>query len=507
MTKIVASFHFCNICITRFKKALKFLILYSYFTPMEREILTTTRKALRINMNPDIFGTFAEIGGGQEVSRTFFRAGGASNTIAKSVSAYDKSYSDYFYNNNKSGRYVSEDRLVKMLKKEYEEIVTLLKDKRPEGTCFFAFANTVATINYSKDIEGQGWIGMRFQLHPSSEPNEVVMHVNFLENESTLQQNTLGIIGVNLVFACFHYHERPNLFIQSLLDELSTDRININMLRMSGPDMNYVDNRLLGVQLVKNRMCTATLFDRYGKICQPADYLYKKNVLAFRGSFRPITYVGFDMLKTSYSIFKKDADYEKENTIALCEITLNNLLQEGSFDERDFLDRVDILNGMGQNVMVSHIREYYKLVKYFSQFKIKNLRIVIGALTFLKVLEKRYYDDLPGGILEAFGKLFTKNMKMYVYPALHDRTGELLTSHDVLMQDDLKYLYNYLCANSRIIDIKNANKKYLHIYSHDVLKMIHESNPDWENYVPKYISSRIKEKNLFGYKQEKATHP
>ena len=467
---------------------------------MEREILTTTRKALRINLNPNIFGTFAEIGGGQEVSRNFFQAGGASNTIAKTISAYDKSYSDYLYNNKKSGRYVSEDRLLKMLKNEYDEITSLLIDKRFPDTCFFAFANTVTTINYTKDTEGQGWIGMRFQLHPNTRPNEVVLHVNLLEDNTLLQQNTLGILGVNLVFACYHYHDRPNVFIQSLLDELSTDRININMLRMSGSDLDYVDNRLLGVQLVKNAMCSATIFDRNGNICQPADLLYKKNVLAFRGSFRPITYVGFDMLKTSFSLFKKDDDYEKENTLALCEITLRNLLQEGEFDERDFLERVDILNGMGQNVMVSNIREYYKLVCYFSQFKIKNLRIVIGALTFIKVLEKEYYKDLPGGILEAFGKLFTKNMKMYVYPAIHDKTGKPLSSCNMMMKDDLKHLYNYLCANKKILDIKNANKKYLHIFSHEVLKMIQDQNLHWEEMVPKYISSRIKERKLFGCK-------
>jgi len=467
---------------------------------MEREILTTKRKALRINLNPSIYGTIAEIGGGQEVAAHFFKAGGASGTIAKTISAYDKSFSDHFYNKGKPGRYVSEERLTKMLDFEYNDLIKVLKDKKSPETTFFAFANTVTTINFNKTIDGQGWVGMKFQLQPDTEPNEVIMHINLTENDSLLQQNTLGIIGVNLIFACYYYFDKPNLFIQSLLDNLSTDRINVNMLRMKGPQLDYVDNRLLGVQLVKNCMCSATIFDREGNVRQPSDMLYKKNVLAFRGSFRPITYVGFDMLKTSYSIFKKDKDYQKENTLSLMEMTLNNLLQEGELNERDFLARVDMLNGMGQNVMVSNIREYYKLVGYFSNFKIQNLRIVIGAQTFLKVLEKGYYNDLNGGILEAFGKLFHKNMKMYIYPSIDRSSGDMITSKNLLIEEELRHLYEYLYENRKIIYILNVNKKYLHIFSQDVLKMIEENNSDWENYVPNYIVKFIKNNELFGYK-------
>jgi hypothetical protein len=467
--------------------------------PMESGISSTKRKALRINLDPCIYGSFAEIGGGQEVSRAFFQAGGASGTIAKSISAYDKLFSDFLYNDGKKGRYVSQERLQKMLDAEFKEVYQLLHEKRDTNTCFFAYANTVTTINFSKDIEGQGWMGVRFQLKPNSEANEIILHINLLENDTLLQQQTLGIFGVNLLYACFHYYEKPNSFIQSLLDELSNDRINVNYLHMSGPELDYVDNRLLGVQLVKNAMCSATIFDRHGQVRQPADMLYKKNVLAFRGSFRPITYVGFDMLKTSYSIFKKDEDYEKGNTLSLMEMTLNNLLQEGELDERDFLARVDLLNGMGQNVMVSNIREYYKLVSYFSNFKIQNLRIVIGANTFIKVLERAYYAGLKGGILEAFGKLFTNNMKMYVYPSRKADSQELITSENVPIQEDLKHLYRYLSVNRKIIDIPNVNIKYLHIFAQDVLKMIQEGEKGWEKYVPKYIENQIKEKALFGY--------
>jgi hypothetical protein len=476
---------------------------------MEREVLTTNRKALRINLNPSIYGTLAEIGGGQEVSRNFFQAGGASGTVAKTISAYDKLFSDHIYNNDEGGRYVSEDRLLKMLDTEYLELVQLLSKKRKDDTRFFAFADTVSTLNFRKDNEAHGWLGVRFQLRPRSAANEVILHVRLLENDTRLQQTTLGALGINLIFACFYYHDSPNAFLQSLMDDLSTDRIEITMIRMGGLDLDYVDNRLLAVQLVTNDMARAIMFDRYGHVQEPADMLYKKNVLAFRGSFRPITYVGFDMLKTSYSIFKRDEDYAKETTMALCEMTINNLLDEGEFDERDFLARVDLLNGMGQNVMVSSIREYYNLVSYFSNFNIKNLRIVMGIPSFLHVLNKAYYTRLRGGILEALGKLFTDNMKLYVYPtissvAIDDPTkgDELLTTDNLPLPGDLEDLYAYLKKNRKIIDIKHAKKDWLYINSRFVLRMIKNNTPGWEKMVPRYVEDQIKSKGLFGYKTE-----
>jgi hypothetical protein len=477
---------------------------------MERDVLSTNRKALRINLNQNIYGTIAEIGGGQEVARNFFLAGGASGTIAKSISAYDKLFSDKIYNKNRPGRYVSEERLCKMLVAEYDELIGVLSDKRDDNTTYFAFANTVATLNFKKDNYSHGWVGMRFQHKPQTTPNEVLFHVNLLENDTTLQQQTLGILGINLIFACFNSIDRPVEFIRSLMDNLASDRIEITMIRMRGPDLDYVDNRLLGVQLVKNGMTSAMMFDRNGTVQQPADMLYKKNVLLFRGAFRPIHKVGFDMLRASYNLFKKDEDYDRDNTLAICEISVNNLMGKGDIDERDFLERVDLLNGMGQNVMISTFREYYKLVDYFSQFKILNLRVVIGIPTFINVVNHRYYSDLKGGILEAFGKLFIDNMKVYVYPtipavSIKDRkpVGELLTSQDIVFPEAYTDLYAYLLKNRKIIDITNVKKEWLYINSVNVLKMIREGQPGWEEMVPKYIEKEIKEKGMFGYDGER----
>ncbi|MFO7924123.1 MAG: hypothetical protein R6U58_10570 [Bacteroidales bacterium] len=466
---------------------------------MERQILTIKNKALALNLDPTIYGTIAEIGGGQEVARAFFQAGGASGTVAKSISAYDKTFSDYLYNNKKSGRYVSENRLNKMLGIEYKDLISTLQSKARSGARFFVFADTVVTLNYAKDNEAHGWLGVRFQLHPGSEPSEVVVHVSLLENDTLLQQYTLGSLGVNLIYACYHYADRPNIFLQSLMDNLDTDRVEINMVRMGGRDLDYVDNRLLGVQLVKNGMTSATIFDSKGNVQQPSDMLYKKNLLAFRGSFRPITNVGYDMLQKCYGIFKKDEDYSEENTLALCEITLNNLMHKGIFDETDFLERVNLLNGLGQNVMISNFREYYKLVGYFSNFRLGKLRIVIGIPTFINVWDKKYYTSLKGGILEAFGKLFTENMKLYVYPSLNKNDGKLFTSKDIRLPADLQHLYKYLCENKKIIDVRSAEKKWLHIDSGKTLEMIQNNVKGWEELVPEFAASYIKENKIFGY--------
>jgi hypothetical protein len=466
---------------------------------MEREVFSTKRKALMLNLDSTKYGTIAEIGGGQEVARSFFQAGGASGTIAKTISAYDKTFSDHLYNEGESGRYVSLSRLEKMLQAEYNDLLQVLGEKRSSDLKFFSFADTVETLNYQKSNQGHGWMGVKFEHSKLGEPNEVVIHVRLLENDGLLQQYTLGTLGVNLIFACFHYHDRPNVFLQSLLDNLDTDRVEITMARMTGPDLCYVDNRLLCVQLVKNEMTPAVMFDRYGEVHQPADFLYKKNALVLRGRFRPITYVGFDILKTSYALFKEDKNFTPHNTLQICEITLNNLLEEGEIDERDFLNRVDLLNGMGQNVLVSNFQEFYKVVDYFNRFKILNLRIILGVPTFRRVMEKKYYTCLRGGILEAMGRMFPDNTRFYIYPALDRETGKILLVDDVELEPDVKHIFDYLVDNRKIRNLRQAKTKWLHITPNEVLKLMHSNDNRWESMVPKYVSKTIKEKKIFGY--------
>lgn len=467
---------------------------------MKHEIIPINRKALKINIDTSMYGSFAEIGGGQETSRHFFLAGGASNTVARTISAYDKKFSDLHYNANKPGRYVSEGRLNKMLNKEYKDVCTIVSNEKPNAA-FFSFANTVEILNYNKDNYSHGWIGMKFQLKPNSKPNTVIMHVKLLENDGLLQQKTLGVLGVNLVYACRYHYQYPNIFLKSLLDNLTIDRFRITMMRMSGPDLDYVDNRLLGVQLVKNGMTHAIMFDEDGNVQQPSDMLYKKNALVFRGSFRPITYVAKDIINTSIELFKKDEDYLPGNTLSFSEISLNNLLSEGELDERDFLERVNMLNDIGQSVMISDVREYYKLVDLFSQFKIKKLRLVMGVPSLVSIFDKNYYTDLKGGILQAMGKLFPSNIKLYIYPTLDPKNENLIISKDVIPKDATRFLFKYLQESKCILDIRSNLSDQLRVKSFEVLKMIEKGDKKWEKFVPMIVAKTIKEKQLFGYSE------
>ncbi len=459
------------------------------------------QKALRVNLDPDIYGTIAEIGAGQEVAAQFFRAGASSGTVAKTISAYDMGISNSFYGETHSKRYVSEERLKKMLSVEYNQLVSSLRSKRPENTCFFAFANTVSAINYQKTNESHGWIGIKFQLHPGHEPNEIILHVKMYEKDKILQQRTIGILGVNLIYAAYHYHNYLNSFLHSLMDFISRDKLEIDMLRMSGPELDHIDNRLLCLQLVKNKMTNAAVFDSKHNVKTPSDIFYKKNIMVLRGSFRPITYVAIDMLNKGFETFKKNNPESHGETMLFCEISIDNLLKDQEFDEIDFLNRADLINGMGINVMVSNLQHHYEFASYFDIYKIFKLGIIIGSLTLKDLFKEKYYEGLSGGIIEGFGKLFKNNVKMYVYPAEQKGVDELMTSENIKIEDETRLLYEFLVKSNKIVQINNINKDQLYIFSRTVLKLIQEGNSEWEKMVPSNVAENIKKKSMFGYKK------
>lgn len=463
-------------------------------------ILTTTQKALQINLDPEIYGTFAEIGAGQEVVRHFFRAGAASGTIAKAMSAYDKDFSDAIYGKEASGRYVCESRLKRMISHEYGLITVRLEREKHPNKRFFAFANNVATINYSKTIKGHGWMGLRFQLTPNSEPNDIIIHFNLLEPEAKLQQETVGVLGVNLLYACMYLSHKPKELIKSLYDNLHRDQLEINMVQMNGKDFNDVDNRLLSLFLVKNGMTDAVIFGPDGNNLQPADVLYKKNILTIRGSFRPVTKVNIDMITNGYKQFVEDPKVDKQKLVVLFEITLNNLKSEGDIDEQDFLDRANILCSLGQTVMISNYQRYYKLLEYFSSFTKERMGIILGVPNLVELFDERYYRNLSGGILEAFGKMFNRDLKMYLYPYKNQETGALSKTENIDIHPRYKALYEYFVHNNRIMDIADFDEDILHIFSREVLRKIRNGEPGWEDMIPKYVDNIIKEKRLFGYK-------
>jgi hypothetical protein len=457
------------------------------------------RKALRINLNDNIYGTFAEIGAGQETVRNFFRAGGASNTIAKSMSAYDKDFSDAIYGIEPDKRYVTQPRLKRMLAFEMELIEDRIsRNKHPEKL-FFSYANTVATINFAKNFKGHGWVGVRFQLDPLEDYNEIIMHIRFKQTDARLQQETLGVLGVNLIYGGFYMYDRPKELVRSLYDNLDKDQVEIDMVNFSGPRFMYVDNRLISLQLVRNGMTDAVMFGPDGNNLLPAHELYKKNILALRGSFRPVTKVNMDMYEKAIKLFLREKTVKKEKTKVIFEITLANLRAEGEINERDFIDRAELLCSLGQNVMITNFQEYYKLVEYFSEFTKERMALAMGVYNLIQIFDERYYRHLSGGILEAFGKLFFKDLKVYLYPLKNHETGEYITSENLKVHPRMKELYKFFKYNGKMLDIKDYNPEIMDILSRTVFKMISKGEEGWEEMLPPGISDTIKEQRLFGY--------
>lgn len=469
---------------------------------MMNQKLTPKQKALAVNLDSNIYGTFAEIGAGQETVRHFFRAGGASKTIAKAMSAYDKDFSDAIYGKEAKNRYVTQNRLRKMLRYEVALIEERLSRENTPERKFFSYANTVTTINFDKTMKGHGWVGLRFQLDENGDYNEIVLHVKFNENDTTLQQETLGKLGVNLIYGAFNYSDNPRKLIESLYDDISTDNLEIDMIDFSGPVFIYVDNRLMSLQLVKNGMTDVVIFNSEGNNMLPADILYKKNIFAVRGSFRPVTLVNIDMFLKGLELFVKDWECSTEETEVLFEITISNLRASGVIDERDFLDRVDVLAKLGYTVIISNFSEYYRLIDYFANYTNGKIGVAMGVNNLLDVFDEKYYKNLSGGILEAFGKFFRQDMRVYLYPYKDPENQELLTSNNLKVSDNLKELYKYFKHNKRIVDIKNYNPDYSEIYSREILNKIANHENGWENQLPEGVAEMIKERGMFGYKEE-----
>ena len=462
-------------------------------------ILSTKDKALRINLNENIYGTFSEIGAGQEVARHFFRAGGASGTIAKTMSAYDKGFSDAIYGIENDLRYVTQSRLTKMLNHEISLLESRVDRAVHTEKMFFSFANTVATIDFAKKYKGHGWMGIKFQTESSSEYNEIKLHVRFHLPEAKAQQEILGLMGVNLIYGAYYKHNKPRSLIKYLYDHIDPTTIEIDTINFSGPLFKDVDNRLLSLELIKNGMTQAVMFGPDGKNILPAAELYKKNILTIRGSFRPVTKVNEDMYEKSLKMIKKDKKFTDKNTISIFEITLSNLTSQGKLDEQDFLDRAKLLCSMGKTVMITNFQEYYKLSEYFSKYTDKKVFLTMGVDNLIKVFDESYYTDLDGGILEAFSKLFTKNITILLYPML--QKNKIINSLNLVVSGGMKNLYKYFIKNHRILDISDYNRTYLSIFSWDVLKKIQSNQRGWESSLPDKVSDLIKEKKLFGIKE------
>lgn len=466
---------------------------------MSAEEPDTHQKALRINLDPRWYGTFAEIGAGQEVVRWFFRVGAAAGTVAKSISAYDMTVSDAIYGSG--DRYVSRTRLQAMLDREFSLNVERLSERRGDHTAFFAFADTVVARSYKGGNECHGWMGVKFQSRPHDEPSQILIHVRMLDAEASLQQEALGVVGVNLLYGAFFFHHDPEALVESLLDKLTTGRIEIDVIEFRGIEFRAVDNRLISLKLVQLGLSGVAMFGPNREVLQPSEALYKKAVLVERGSFRPPTHVNFDMLECALEKFKADPAVEGKEVLPLFELTMRNLLAGGNdIDRRDFLARADLLAACGMTVLISDYFEYYRLAAYLAWRTKERIGIVLGVPSLTELFEEKYYTQLPGGILESFGRLFKNDLKLYVYPLRDAATGNLTTIENLNVSPELRKLYGYLADRGSFVGLDNYNPEYLKIFSRDVLRKIAAGDEAWQDMVPKGVSDLIRKRKFFGCK-------
>jgi hypothetical protein len=462
------------------------------------ESFGTHQKAIRINLDPTKYGTFAEIGAGQEVARWFFRVGGASGTIAKTISAYDMQVSDAIY--GKCDRYVSRQRLLTMLDHEYALLQERLSAQRGGDTRFFAFAETVAAQSYIHRDECHGWMGVRFQTQPEVEPSQVIIHIRMLDAENLQQQEALGIAGVNLLYGALYLRDDVEVLIKGLLDDLTAERIEVDMIKFSGPAFAKVDNRLVALKLVQNGLTKAAMFTADGEVVNAAETLYKRAILVERGSFRPVTDVTLDMLRSAQAQFVQEPGVQGEEILVLMEMTLKNLIDGGEINHQDFLDRVDILSTQGKMVLISNYGAFHRLATFLFRYTKKRIGIVMGVPTLREIFDEKYYADLEGGILESFGRLFKNDLKLYVYPLLEPATKALITAANLRVEPHLQHLYDYLIQSRSIEALRDVRKECLPIFSRNVLEQIKTGKSEWEQMVPPEVAQIIKDRRLLGYR-------
>lgn len=463
----------------------------------EHRELSTREKAFEINLDSGRYGTFAEIGAGQEVVRWFFQAGGAAGTISKSISAYDMQVSDAIY--GKCDRYVSRQRLESMLEYEQKLSRERLSEQRGEDCSFFSFADTVSARNYQGTNECHAWMGLRFQAKPQAEDSVIIIHVRMLDDNNPAQQEALGIVGVNLIYAAYSHYSDTNKMLASLTDGLSDWRIEIDMIHVSGAVFEGVDNRILTLQLVQLGLTGAAMFSADGTVLQPSEALRKRRLLVQRGRFRPVTHVNTDLMQAAQKQFDLLCEPDSGDVLPIMEISMHNLREDNEVNLEDFLSRAEVISSTGCVVMISDFQEYHRLAAWLSRNTNQAIGLAMGLESVKSLFEETYYDDLDGGILESFGRLFKERVKLLVYPRKDPTTKRIESLENLAFDDSRQHLLEYLRARGFIIALNDVVHEYLDIHSPDVIKMISSGSGNWSDLVPEGVAAIIKEQRLFGY--------
>ncbi len=323
-----------------------------------------------------------------------------------------------------------------------------------------------------------------------------------LDIENGLQQEALGIVGVNLVYGACFLGTEPERLVESLLDGLTTDRIEIDLIEFSGPELDHIDNRVMSLRLVQLGLTGAAMFSADGEVLQPAEVLYKKPVLIERGRFRPVTHVNLDLARSALQAFEAEPphDVAPGETVSIMEITMSNLMADGEVDLGDFIARAEVLATTGHTVMISNFSEYYRLAAYLSRYTQRRIGLAMGVQNLTQIFDESYYATLDGGILESFGRLFRNNLKLFIYPHMEPVTGKLETVATMQVPEALRHLYAHLVGRRSIVQLTEFNEKYLSIYSPDVLGKIGSGGNEWESMVPEEVAQAIKSRRLFGYR-------
>ncbi|GMH43715.1 hypothetical protein BSKO_11637 [Bryopsis sp. KO-2023] len=499
----------------------------------ERRYKKTAQKALDVNLRPDWYGTLAEIGAGQEVARWFFRVGAAAGTVAKSVSAYDMTISDSMY--GACARYVTRERVESMLDYEYLQCSLTLKKARGDTSQFFAFADTVVAKAFGRDNECHGWLGIKFQTAPGKDPCTIIVHCRLLENTAQAQQESIGILGVNLIHGALAHSSDTNAFLNGLLDDLDRSKIEIDVVEFSGPDYEHVDRRLIMLRLVQNGLTDAAIFNPSGEPMIPQEVLYKKNALLLRGRFRPLTRLHNDMLMGAASQFfcstldedlmengiegNGNGGYDscvfRDDTEVFLEMTTRDMMESGDLldwttelgvDEAAFLQRMEAMSRMGYIVMLSSFQRYFSLAAYLRRYTTEAIVIAMGVPAIKSLFNDQYYKDLPGGILENFGRLLKFDLKLYVYPTLDPATGKLITARDIKVDPSVQTLFDYIYQKGAVVPIAGYDQSLLTFgdVSTRVVESIRRGTDEWEQLVPRHVANQIKSQRLWGYRPKES---
>jgi hypothetical protein len=435
---------------------------------MARELYETKRKALKINLASDIYGTFAEIGAGQEVARNFFSAGAASGTIAKTMSAYDMTFSDSIYGEEVSGRYVSESRLNKMLDHEFRLLTERLTGEKYQSRRLFAFANTVTTLNFNKNNDPHGWIGIRFQHQIDAEPSSLIFHVRLLDSDNTLQQAVIGVLGVNLVFAAYYYKDDVQTMIESLADNLSSGAVEIDLVKVDGPAFEGVNERLINLYLIAKGFSKAAIFNPQGIPYQSKDFLYKKNIMILRTKFRQKSNPNFDLFNRAVDLFKNLTQSQDEHLVVMIEIPMRNALDkqqelDSASDLAYFAERAEYLCATGNHVIVTNFQRSNHLAKFISQFKPEHVGISTNIANLRKIFNSEDYNkaNYTNELLDYISGMFNKNVKLYVYPYLDKATNQIITSSNMPVSEEARPLFDFLIKNRYIIDVEGYEERFV----------------------------------------------